>query len=935
MRKTFFLALLSVSARFFAQQDTITIDAKLTQNNSVLTVNQTIEYTNHLQAPINKIKLLNWLAAYDRKYSALANRKLEDRKNDLYFAKDSQLGGLETLTVNDAQISGVDDENIFIPLKESLKPGEKTTLKLQYTMKLPDIAFTGYGTSDKKTVLKYFFIVPDGFETQDQSEKNYIDIEETESGGNFWKISLNTESQAVVQSNMQEISENHFEGKLSQDPEFSITPTKFPPIIANVAGQTVTMETDYEIPEKTRQNLEFYLPLQLEFLKQRTGFLPNKIFITEKFKNKEDFFGNDDIKFWKLRFQLFTEKENTDLDYLSIISKKVVESSFITDKNTDHWLVNGIKTYLEMEYLRKFYPDRKLLGDLPENVKIFGLKPLKRFNAAKINLTERYGVAYQYILSQNADQKIGEEYKDLANLNQMIISNFETGTLLHFVAEKMTYPKFEGFLVKYLSARENKRLDTQDFLKNLSIASKGSSRFIADYLQRKSRVNFKLKKFKKTDSTYEVKVAKNTEKQIPFKLETKDSEQKINSYWFDTASQKGSKEYEIPQSYAADKLTINDGYTFPESNLRDNYLYTKGFFANMKKIKLKTVKDIPNPEYNEIYVSPRINFNAYDKVLLGLNFKNYALFDRKFAYTFAPMFSTGTKQIVGSGTVSYSFQPAEAFFRSLTLGVSGSTFHYDYDLGYQKITAFTNISFTKEPRSTESKFASFSWNHVVRDLSPKMIAENEYDRYNLWNLGAGYSDNRLIHEKYFSTNLQAMKDFSKLSAEAFYRWEYAKDKKISFRLFGGYFFNNHTRNSLFDYGISRISNYSFSYGLIGQSATTGVLSQQYILADGGFKTLFENTANEWITSFNIDSHVWRWFNVYADAGVYKNKEVDPKFIWDSGVKLKVIPDFFEVYFPIQSSLGFEPKFKDYGQRIRFTLILNFNAAISYFRRGWF
>ena len=35
----------------------------------------------------------------------------------------------------------------------------------------------------------------------------------------------------------------------------------------------------------------------------------------------------------------------------------------------------------------------------------------------------------------------------------------------------------------------------------------------------------------------------------------------------------------------------------------------------------------------------------------------------------------------------------------------------------------------------------------------------------------------------------------------------------------------------------------------------------------------------------------------------------------SGIKLKVIPDFLEIYFPVQSSLGFEPGFKDYKSRI--------------------
>ena len=180
-----------------------------------------------------------------------------------------------------------------------------------------------------------------------------------------------------------------------------------------------------------------------------------------------------------------------------------------------------------------------------------------------------------------------------------------------------------------------------------------------------------------------------------------------------------------------------------------------------------------------------------------------------------------------------------------------------------------------------------------------------------------------------------MEDFQKVTADVFYRYEFAQNKKISFRLFAGYFLTNHTKNNLFNFGISRVSNYAFSYGLIGQSATSGILSQQIILAEGGFKSFVATSANQWLGSLNIDSHVWKWFNVYADAGIFKNKYQDPQFIWDSGVKLKVIPDFLELYFPIQSSLGFEPAFKDYAKRIRFTLVLNLGAVTSYFRRGVF
>ena len=107
------------------------------------------------------------------------------------------------------------------------------------------------------------------------------------------------------------------------------------------------------------------------------------------------------------------------------------------------------------------------------------------------------------------------------------------------------------------------------------------------------------------------------------------------------------------------------------------------------------------------------------------------------------------------------------------------------------------------------------------------------------------------------------------------------------------------------------------------------------MADGGFKSFIPGTVNHWITSLNVDSSVWKIFHVYADAGMYKNKNQPTQFIWDSGIKVRVIPDFLEVYFPFQTSLGFEPAFKDYAKRIRYTLVLNLGSIINAARNGWY
>lgn len=903
----------------------------------MLDVSEELVYHNHSGKDLQTVKLLNWVSAYNRRGTSLVYRKLEDRNTNLHFAEPHELGKLISLQIKNADqeipVHEISDENLVLPLKEALAPGEKIKLQLHYQIQLPDRKFTGYGTSDTQVALKYFFIVPDHFDPDNISPRKYVDIEESVNFNTFWTVNFDLPVNYFIESNLQQTQMNSFKGYLDSDPEFLISQNEYPSIKVSTDGMNTEIKFGYNLKPEEKQNLEFYLPLQLKFIKEKTGLVPERLFISEKFRSKEDFFGNNDISFWKFRFKLFTDAEKADLDYFGIITKKILDESIITDKQDNHWFKNGLKSYLEIQYLKKFYPDTKLLGALPES-KIFGIKPLKLFHASNVKLTERYGLAYQYIMSQNLDQKIDEKYAVLSNFNDMAISHFETGTLFSYAADKMGYENFDYLVQDFISKNTGKQIDPRDFLKELAEKDKRNT-YLQDFIQHKNRVNFKLKRFKKEGDSLNVKISKNTPDEIPVKLQTETRDGVKKEYWIDTAGEDKTKTVSIP-ALDVYKITLNDDYIFPEANYRDNFLYAKGLFSNMRKIKLKLIKDIPNPEFNEIYVNPRIRFsNTYDKFLIGFNFKNQSLFDQKFLYSVTPTYSTGTGKLVGSGAVAYSFLPAESMIRSLTFGVSGSQFHYDYDLAYKKASIYSNISFRKNPRSTVSRGVSISYNYFERDLNAEMILKNDYDRYNLWSLGYGYSDNQSIHEKSLSVNTQLMKDFNKVTAEGFYRWEFAPRQKLSVRLFAGYFIKNNTRNNTFNYGISRVSDYSFSYNLLGQSATGGILSQQYVLADGGFKSLIPGTVNKWITSVNVDTSVWKIFHIYADAGVYQNSNRPTQFIWDSGVKVRVIPDFLEIYFPVQSSLGFEPGFKDYARRIRYTLILNLSSIINAARRGWY
>ena len=97
---------------------------------------------------------------------------------------------------------------------------------------------------------------------------------------------------------------------------------------------------------------------------------------------------------------------------------------------------------------------------------------------------------------------------------------------------------------------------------------------------------------------------------------------------------------------------------------------------------------------------------------------------------------------------------------------------------------------------------------------------------------------------------------------------------------------------------------------MGRSEEAGFLSQQIIISEGGFKSQFQNRfANQWMVTANGSVSIWRWIEAYVDAGYYKNRNQEVLFKYDTGIRLNLVHNIFEVYFPLQSSLGFEPSSK--------------------------
>src|SRR5690606_7966992 len=140
----------------------------------------------------------------------------------------------------------------------------------------------------------------------------------------------------------------------------------------------------------------------------------------------------------------------------------------------------------------------------------------------------------------------------------------------------------------------------------------------------------------------------------------------------------------------------------------------------------------------------------------------------------------------------------------------------------------------------------------------------------------------------------------------------------------------------FSFALDRPTDYLFDYNYLGRSESTGIFSQQIIIAEGGFKSKLNPAfANQWMTTINTSASIWKYIEVYGDLGLVKNRYDDAQVVYDSGIRLNLVTDYFELYFPVYSNLGWEIAQPDYDQKIRIKFTLDPQALLGLFRRKWY
>jgi len=937
-------ALAMLATVFSFAQHTNTLTATLDGDTKEISVQQEFVYENNSDIILNVLYFNDWAHAYSNKNTGLAKRFDEEFKRSLHLAKDSERGYTKILSAVDDNYRGLrwkrttEQDIIRIELNSPLMPGESAKFFLTYTVKLPANKFTPYGyDKNNNYYLKDWYLTPAYFDGEWHlySNKN---LEDLYTGVTKTNVNFNFPTSLNLVSNFDVLGSSSFpNGQIAQlrsiqqkNCEIILTSTKR--FTTHVTPE-MTVITDIESARYNDIAKGISVNRITKFIEENLGVYPHShLLVSEIDYNKNPLYGINQLPSF---IRPYEEQFQYEMKFLKTALINILEETLFLDPRKDQWLSDAIANYLMIAYVEEFYPDQKLLGKLS---KIWGLRS---FNLAKMDFNEQYPFLYMLTARKNLDQPLLTSNDSLIKFNQKIANKYKAGLGLSYLASYVGKDKVDKGIKTFYKHYKLSRVKTLDFESILKrMTNSNIDWFFQDYVSTDRKIDFKIKRVEKTEDSLYVTLKNKKGTNVPISLFGLKNDSVVSKYWFSDIETE--KTVAIPRKDEK-RLVLNYDQKIPEFNQRDNWKSLGGFFSSNKKLKFTFFRDSENPYYNQVFYVPVLNFNIYDGWTPGMRLYNKTLLERPFVYDFSPSYSFREKSFVGSGSFSYRKYLSKSGLYVANYGLGASTYHFQENSRYSKITPSFSLGWRPENLiSNKREFLTFRFVNVLRDKDESLTDFETPPDYGVFNARYTNRNPGIINFLSWFADAQHAKDFSKLAFELEYRQLFENNRQFNFRFFAGKFLRNKTTDytdpNYFSFALDRPTDYLFDYGYLGRSEDSGIYSQQIIIAEGGFKSFLPQQyrfANDWMTTVNTSVNLWRWIEVYGDWGYVKNKGIPGKFVYDSGVRLNLLTDYFELYFPLYSNNGWEVGQPNYGERIRFIITVSPKTLTGLFTRKWF
>jgi hypothetical protein len=928
-----FLLLLFTSFNF-AQQNAITIEATLNTDEDKLMIQQQIVYYNNSNDTLNHIFLHNWANSFKDRKTPLSKRFIEDFRKDLYFANKKDIGFsvIKNIAINYNSIIYKELENrqdiLQLFLEKPLKAKERAIINITYYIKIPKARFTGYGVYDNGYRLRYWYITPAIYKDVWQLMSN-LNLDDLFEDYTTFNVKLKIPKDLTLTSSLNQIKQRdsifttyQLAGKNEKDVILDIQKKN---TFKKFSTDTHEIQTDIFYKELNASITKGILNRELQFLTKYLGALPtDKILIDELMRAKNPVYGLNQLPSF---LRPFSDVFKYDLTLFKVLSKKFLKQTLLVNEREDYWLVDGLQNYLMIEYVNKFYPEVKLLG------KVSDTWFLKKFNISKLKFNQKYPFLYQFTARKFLDQSLNTSADSLSNFNRKIVSKYKAGLgfnyLKGYLGETILNKSIKEFYQKN-KLRISKSSDFKAVL--MQNTSKDITWFFNDYIKTNKKIDYSIDIVKETKDSLKITLKNKRNITAPIALYGIKNNKIEYKEWFSNISD--TLTVGLPKG-EFDQLALNYENIYPEYNTLDNYYNTDKTLLN-KPLKFTLVKDVKAPDYNQLFYQPNISYNFYDGLILSVKLHNKPIIKRNLEFKFSPGYATKSNMINGSFSVLYNQFFEDTSIYKMYYGIAGNTSQYAPELSYSSLTPYLGIQFKRKSlRDATQEFVGAKIIHIKKEISDLSI-KTEQDNYSVLSLSYNYIDPNIIEETRYKFSTELAKNFSKVAADFRYRKLTSSDTQLDFRIFAGAFIHNTSKGDYFSFGLDRANDYLFELNYYGRSEDSGIFSQQYIITEGGFKSVLPTRfANQYMLSLNSSIGIWRWMEFYNDVAFLKNKNERLFFGYENGIRFNFVHNILEVYFPLYSNNGWEVSEQAYAQKIRFTFTGNINSVYNFFRRGFF
>ncbi len=915
------------------------IDVEVNMEHKTLTVLQEIEFFNQSEDTLTSIVLNDWNNAYSSKTTPLAKRFSDEFYRGFHLASEKERGNTTNLNIATADKKNLfwertekNPDIIIVQLDKKLAPNQKIVLHFTYIIKVPSDKFTHYGYTERGGMyLRNWFLTPARYENHSFVKNSNLNLDDIANAvSNFdilfripKNIELTTDLDEEKTTPIENFSIHKLNGKNRTDFSIFLEPkTSF----RSFKNNLVEVETNLRGYKADEIQKAIAIDRVVNFTNTLIGEShTEKITVSQADYDRNPFYGLNQMPAFMVPFP---DEFLFEIKFLKTYLNNYLKNNLKLDPRKDNWIFDGIQVYAMMEYMKENYPDCKMTGNI-SNYKLF-----KGYHLLNLDFNEQFSYFYLLMARKNLDQPLGAPKNTLIKFNEQIASKYRAGLSFIYLDNYLGNGSVANSIQQFNNRNAIGQTTENDFETLLkSVTNKDINWFFKTIIHSRDIIDYKFSDVSKSKDSISFSLKNRTGVAVPMPIYGLKNDTIVFKKWLDP--QKNDSIYTF-ERHQANKIVINYKNEVPEFNLRNNWKKLEGLFPNNRPIKFALIKDLEDPFYNQVIYAPILTYNVYDGFSPGMRFHNRAILNRPFLYDINPTYALKSKTLTGSAIFMINKDYRDSNLFNVRYSISGNYFHYAPDATYLKINPMMLMQIRNENYRDNRKQLLLFRQVIINRQQSDIVVDSSLQDYSVFDAKYVNSRTELTNHISFMGDVQFSGKFGKISSEVQYRKLYEDNRQLNLRLYAGVFTYNKSNSDFYSFALDRPTDYLFDYAYLGRSSSTGIVSQEFILAEGGFKSKLNTPyANQWMTTLNGSYSIWNWIEAYGDIGLVKNSQQKEKFCYDGGIRLNLLTDYFELFFPIYSNKGWEISQPNYNEKIRFVITLNPDKFIQLFTRKWF